>query len=247
MLRSTLQLIVLFCAFAVYGQKDSTAKKKYTGAYFGLVLESPQFQLIGLNEYLYDLKMTRFQLPIVVAGAGAQVQHNRWVAQINFNLGKRKEYTDSSFSYSRYSSIGFNVGFDLLGSARFSLYPYVGFKAYDISYWFTEKLQDNDQFDNYLESSKQYKEIRYSDAHFDVGLGFLYQTYYMINLRSGMMIPNKFELWETIDDVVLDGGPRVNLMYYVSLVIGIGGNFSDPGNGNGHRETIPAVYTQTMR
>ena len=69
----------------------------------------------------------------------------------------------------------------------------------------------------------------------------------MINLRSGMMIPNKYELWETIDDVVLDGGPRVNLMYYVSLVIGIGGNFSSVGNRNDHRETIPAVYTQTMR
>lgn len=247
MIRSIFLFVLLICSFLCNGQEDSIVNKKYSGAYLGLVLESPQIQLYDLNEYLTDLKMPRFQLPGLVAGFGAQVHQNRWLVQVNFNLGKRKESTDSSFTYSRYSSVGGSVGFDLLRKPQFSLYPFVGFKAYDISCWMTEKLATNDNFDDYLQSDQQFKEIRYTDAHFDVGLGFSYQTYYMINLRSGLMIPNKYEVWKTIDDVVLQGGPRVNLMYYVSLVIGLGGNFSDPGNGNGHRETTPAVYTQTMR
>lgn len=247
MIRSTLLFVIMTYSLFCCGQDDSTVIKKYSGAYFGLVLESPQFQVDWLNDYLRDLEMSPFQLPIIVAGVGAQVHHNRWVVQANFNLGKRKQSSDSSFSYSRYNSVGATIGFDLIGNPKIALYPFIGFKAYDISYWFTEKLEDDADFEVYLSSDQQFKEIRYTDAHFDVGLGFSYQTYYLINLRSGLMIPNKYELWETIDDVVLYEGPHVNFMYYVSLVIGLGGNFSDDGNGNAHRETTPAVYTNRMR
>jgi len=232
---------LLFGITASYGQSDSLRGSKFSGAYFGMVLESPQFQVEGLNDYLKELEMTPFRLPSVVVGVGAQVMHNRLVVQVNFNMGKRKENTDSSFSYSRYNTVGFNIGFDVIRSPRFSLYPFVGFKAYDISYWFTEKLEDDSSFEAYLESDKQFKEVRYSDAHFDVGLGFSYQNFTMFNLRSGVIIPNRYEEWETIDGIALSNGPRVNMLYYVSLVIGFGGNFSEQPYR--HEETTPAVYT----
>ncbi|MBL7719136.1 MAG: hypothetical protein JNL72_09910 [Flavipsychrobacter sp.] len=220
-------LLCLILPLAVSAKRDSTYNT-IMGGYYHLSLEVPNINNSGMITQLRSLGYPAPEPPSVVPGMGFQWHFDHAIINFSYLSGSRREKTDTTFARQRYRSFEFNVGYDVLHTLKFSLYPYAGFKTCALNYKFHEKLADSTPvLGQYLGSNLDYKELSSSRIHFDLGVGFAFRSFYLVNLRAGYLLPlERTEWFIPASKTTITGGPGTKFGTYVSLVIGLG-NISD--------------------
>jgi hypothetical protein len=193
-------------------------------------IEFPIIENNALNEQLNNFGFPSANYSIANIGIGLRIYLNRFITSVSFCKTTKNSEQTNHLTKVEYRSTSFNIGYDLLKTQWFSIYPYVGFKGCGLSYLYSEKLPDETSFDNYFRTDLKYKEITNSRAHFDLGIGFAHQWFYLINFRFGYLLPLEKVRWKINNNqVTLSNSPTINYNYYFSLTIGVGGIYSDSG------------------
>jgi len=210
-------------------QKD-TLKNNVFGAFLIMPIEFPIIDNNVLNERLNILGFPSANYSTANIGIGVQFQINQFIASFSFCKTTKNNKQSTHLTKVEYRSTSLNIGYDLLKSQWFSLYPYVGFKGCGLSYFYRDILPDETSFDNYFQTDLRYKEVTNSRAHLDLGIGFSHQWFYLVNFRFGYLLPLEKIWWNMNNNkVTLSNSPTINYNYYFSLIIGIGNIVSDDG------------------
>ena len=218
--------IVSFCN-NLMAQKD-TLKNNIGGIFLTMPIEFPFIDNSALNEQLSSFGFSPANYSTANIGIGLQFHFNQAIASFSFCKTTKNNEKGDYLTKIEYRSTSFNVGYDLLKSQWFSLYPYVGFKGCGLNYYYRDKLPDETSFDNYFKSDLKYKEITNSRGHLDLGVGFSHQRFYLINFRFGYLLPLEKVRWNiNNNETTLSNSPTINYNCYFSLTIGLGSIESD--------------------
>ncbi|MCL2098684.1 MAG: porin family protein [Bacteroidales bacterium] len=210
-------------------QKD-TLKNNVIGAFLIMPIEFPIIDNNALNEQLNSFGFPSANYSTANIGIGLQLHINRVITTFSFCKTTKKNEQSSHLTEIEYRSTSLNIGYDLLKSQWFSLYPYVGFKGCGLNYLYRDRLPDGTSFDNYFKADLKYKEVTNSRAHLDLGVGFSHQWFYLINFRFGYLLPLEKIQWNMNNNqTILSKSPTINYNYYFSLTLGIGSIVSDNG------------------
>ena len=208
-------------------QKD-TLKNNVFGAFLTMPIEFPIIDNSAINGQLSSLGFPSANYSIANIGIGLQLYLNRVITSFSFCKTTKNNEQSYHLTEVEYRSTSLNIGYDLLKSQWFSLYPYVGFKGCGLNYYYRDILQDETSFDNYFKTDLKYKEITNSRGHLDLGIGFSHQWFYLINFRFGYLLPLEKIRWNMNNNqTILSNSPTINYNYYFSLTIGLGSIVSD--------------------
>lgn len=208
-------------------QKKDTLKNEVFGGFLIMPIEFPIINNNALNRQLSSLGFPSANYSVANIGIGLQLHVNQGVIEFSFCKTTKKNEQDNSLTEVEYRSTSFNIGYDLLKTQWFSLYPYLGFKYCGLNYYYQE-ISDEVSFDNYFQTDLKYKEITNSRAHLDLGVGFSHQWFYLINFRFGYLLPMEKVRWSMNNSkVYLSNSPTITYNYYFSLTIGLGFIMSD--------------------
>ncbi len=223
MTRKFLILIFLFgFANQIFGQTDSL-KNIVFGTFLIFPIEFPIIDNEQINDELTGLGYPKCDYSTANIGIGLQFYANRWITTLSFNKTTKKNDQDSYLTEVEYRSTSFNVGYDLTKNHRYSIYPFVGFKGCSLNYLYREKISNEKSFDNYFNNTLDYKEITNSRAHLDLGLGFSYQWFFLVNFRAGYLLPLEKARWNINNNQdELSNAPALSYNYYFTLTIGFG-------------------------
>jgi hypothetical protein len=228
-MRKGIFIVLLLVGFLnnLMAQKD-TLKNNVFGVFLIMPIEFPIIDNNALNVQLNGLGFPSANYSTANIGIGFQLYLNRVMTTFSFCKTTKNNEQSSHLTEIEYRSTSFNIGYDLLKSQRFSLYPYIGFKGCGLNYLYREKLSDESSFDNYFNTDLKYKEITNSRAHLDLGVGFSHQWFYLINFRFGYLLPLEKIRWNMNNNqTTLTNSPTVNYNYYFSLTIGLGNIVSE--------------------
>jgi len=208
-------------------QKDSL-KNNIVGAHLTMPIEFPIIGNDAFNEQLSSLGFPTAKYPTANFGIGLQFYINRVITAFSFCKTTKRNKQNNHLTETEYRSTSLNIGYNLLKSQDFLLYPYAGFKGCGLNYLYREKLTNEASFDNYVDTDLRYKEITNSRGHLDLGIGFSHQRSYLINFRFGYLLPLEKSRWNMNDNrTELSNSPTTNYNYYFSMIIGFGSTFRD--------------------
>ncbi|TXK48054.1 hypothetical protein FVR03_08465 [Pontibacter qinzhouensis] len=176
-----------------------------------------------MNQELGKFGFPGLKAPTAAIRYGLQLYTNRIITTFSFNKTARKKDNDLLRHEVEYRATSINVGYDLLRHYQFSLYPYVGFKGTGLNYLYQEKPQEIWTFEDYLKSTTDTKEFTTSVANLDLGLGWSFQTFYLLNLKAGYLVPLEKQNWKINNNQdLLRQSPLVTNRFYFVLSIGLG-------------------------
>ncbi|MDO6388564.1 hypothetical protein Q4E40_00405 [Pontibacter sp. BT731] len=225
-LASLLALLCLTTAASAQSQPDSLKNRAF-GSYIFVPVESPIIENKGFENAVAAAGLPEAKHPTATLGLGFQFYVNRGISTISFAIGTRKKDESAYLMEMEYRSFSFNFGYDLTKGHRYALYPYLGFKGNGLNYLYREKLEETMDLEDYLETDLQYREIHNSRAHLDLGFGFAKQSFYLVNVRVGYMVPLEKSRWTINDDLHLNTAPGTRYRFYFSLNIGFGAIFTE--------------------
>lgn len=218
----------LFCSFNKTEAKNDSIKNNTFGAFIIVPFEFPVIDNDYLNHKLSSFGFPQADYPIASIGFGIQLYLKRWVVVLSFNKSTKKNEEELYITETEYRSTSINLGYDLIKDKRFSIYPYIGLKGCGINYLYEERLAGNNFFDDYFLTNLSYKEITNSRMHFDIGLGISHQWFYLINFRTGFLLPlEKSRINVNNNSLELSNSPKIDYQFYFTLTLGLGGIISD--------------------
>ncbi len=223
MTRKFLVLIFLFGFInQFFGQTDSL-KNNVFGTFLIFPIEFPVIDNEQINNELTGLGYPKCDYSTANIGIGFQLYMNRWITTLSFNKTTKKKDQDSYLTEVEYRSTSFNLGYDLTKNHRYSIYPFVGFKGCGLNYLYREKISNTTSFNNYFNTALEYKEITNSRANLDLGFGFSFQWFFLVNFRTGYLLPLEEARWNINNNQDrLSNAPTLRYNYYFTLTIGFG-------------------------
>jgi hypothetical protein len=228
MKRSYLAAIFLVGFTNIIIAQTDTLRNSAFGMFIIAPIEFPIIDNQEINNELADLGYPKSDYSTANIGIGLQLYTNRWIASFSYNKTTKRNAQESFLSESEYRSLSVNLGYDLTKNHRYSIYPFVGFKAYGLNYLYQDKNTEGISFDGYFNSTFEYKEINYSRANLDLGLGFSYQWFFLLSFKAGYLLPLESAEWDISNGQYdLKNSPNVIYDYYFAFTIGLGNIFSD--------------------
>lgn len=200
--------------------KDTT-KNEVFGLYYFFSLEKPIIDNSEANTLLRAKKMPEAIYPTLAIGMGIEWQINKSIVTIGYNGTRKTQKSDTATTRVSYRSFSINFGYDVIKSPYVSLYPYAGIKSGVTKYLFRENGTDTSSFSNYFNQTMDYKDINSQRLHFDLGMGVSIQSWWLMNLRGGILLPLGRENWY-INKTKLPGAPQTRYIGYITLNIGFG-------------------------
>jgi len=208
--------------------QTDTLKNSVFGGFIIFPIEFPIIDNQQINNELTGLGYPKCEYSAANIGIGLQLYTNRWITTFSFNKTTKKDDNDTYLTEVEYRSTSLNVGYDLTKSHRYSIYPYVGFKGCGLNYLYREKIPNETSFNNYFNTTLEYKEITNSRANLDLGFGFSYQWFFLVNFRTGYLLPLEEARWNINNNQdKLASAPTLSINYYFTLTIGLGNIASD--------------------
>lgn len=208
--------------------QTDTLKNSVFGGFIIFPIEFPIINNQQINNELTGLGYPKCNYSAANIGIGLQFYINRWITTFSFNKTTKRDETDTYLTEVEYRSTSLNIGYDLTKNLRYSIYPYVGFKGCGLNYLFREKIPNETSFSNYFNTTLEYKEITNSRANLDLGFGFSYQWFFLVNFRAGCLLPLETARWNINNNqLTLSSSPILNYNYYFTLTIGLGNIASD--------------------
>jgi hypothetical protein len=215
--------VSLLLVLALGHRAAAQAQTKALGAYLTVPIEFPLIDTGALNAQLAAAGLPACRYPVAAPGIGLQFQGGRFIMLFSFNKYTRQPDADTVALAVEYRATTLGVGYDLLPRPDVALYPYLGFKGSGINYLYNEKTPTATTFGNYLHTPLNHKEITNSRAHLDLGAGFSYQSFVMLNLRAGVLLPLEAARWNVNNNKLsLSDSPAVRYPGYITLTIGLG-------------------------
>lgn len=231
----TLTLIGLFGFFdTTMAQTDTTSTQADTivqidttkissGLFLIMPIEFPIINTQDINQQLTANGFPKAIYPTANFGIGFQIHIDRVNATFSFVKTTKRSNNDTYLAEVEYRSTSFNVGYSLIKSPWFSVYPYLGFKGTRLHYLYREKEPQPTTLDDYLKSNLTYKTITNSRAHLDLGIGLSHQWFYLVNFRFGYLVPLGKVKWNINNNKTeLTNSPSINYNFYFTATIGLG-------------------------
>lgn len=219
---------VLAAALPLHAQSDSTmvadsTKSTAFGSYMMLPFEFPLMDASAMNQALNKYGLPDLKHPTASIGYGVQLFTGKIITNFSYNKSTRKDDNDLFRHEVEYRATSINLGYDLLRHYQFSLYPYVGYKNTRLNYQYKEKPQEIWSFEDYVQANTNSKEFTKTMPNLDLGLGWSFQTFYLLNVRAGYLVPLKKEQWSINNSTdPLRHTPAVTNRFYFVLSIGLG-------------------------
>lgn len=220
-------LLCLTISLNAVAQRDTT-HNFIMGLYYTFPFEFPSVDNDAMALQVQNLGYPAPAPRKLAGGFGFQWHLDHCIVNLSYVSSSNRLKTDTTEARTRYRSFAFNMGYDVLHTLHFSLYPFVGFKTCAVNYKFIEKISDSlTSMQNYLTSHLDTKEMANSRIHLDLGVGFAFRTFAMINLRAGYLVPlEKSEWFIPASKSYIANGPNTRFGPYFTLTIGFG-NISD--------------------
>lgn len=228
-MKQKLFFAILLVGFSnlIQAQSDSLRNQVF-GVFITAPIEFPIIDNREVNNELLELGYPKSNYPAANIGVGVQLYLNRFITALSFNKATKRDDKEDYLSEVEYRSLSFNLGYDLTKNHRYSIYPFAGFKAYELSYLHQEKPTSETSFDNYFNSELSYKEISYSRMNLDLGVGFSYQWFFLLSIKAGYLLPLEGAEWNILNTQSnLGNSPSMSYNYYFAFTIGLGNIFSD--------------------
>jgi len=225
-------VIILICVsgFCFAENENQQSKKEIFGTYFTIPIEFTKIDPNGINNALSAAELPTLDNWMNNWGIASLTYLDGIILNFAFNYWGTNRYNDNTLEID-YNSFSVNIGYDLLHTVRYWLYPYAGYKNCEIRYKYGEKFDGT--IEDYLTTNIRTKEIGNSRSHLDIGIGASTQLgqygtniqalSILINLRAGLLIPIQssklggnnglYELKET---------PKLNYKYYFIITFGWG-------------------------
>ena len=206
--------------------KKSEKYKKIQGTC--LMFPTLEFNFIDNSDV--NKILTSVELPIINKwlpnyGFTFQLYFNRIMPTIGY--GSATNILNNNTLHIRYTSFTINLGYDLLNSHRYWLYPYIGYKYCKTNYLYNQK-NENETFEDYLTTNLISKELSNSRSHIDIGLGTSIQKILGANLRVGYLVPIEKVYWKTNNNMTkLKEVPNFKYKFYFIIAISIGETTKD--------------------
>jgi hypothetical protein len=228
MTRKFLVIIFLIGFVNQISAQTDTLNNNVFGGFTIFPIEFPIIDNQDLNSVLSGLGFPECDYSPANIGFGLQFYTNRWITTFSFNKTTKKNDSDNYLTEIEYRSTSLNLGYDLTKNYRFSLYPFFGFKGCGLNYLYRDKISNETSFNNYLNTTLEYKEITNSRANLDLGFGVSYQWFFLINFRTGYLLPLEKASWNINNNQdELSNSPTLSYNYYFTLTIGLGNIVSD--------------------
>ncbi len=220
--------LAFLCQIANASAHSDSAKNNVFGGYAMMPIEFPNIDTKEINQLLKSAQLPALNYSTANVGFGFQLYTNRVITTFSFNKTINKNESDTHLTEVEYRSTSFNVGYSLIKSQSFSIYPYLGFKGTGLNYLYREKMPNPTTLGSYLQKNLNYKEVSNSRAHLDLGIGISHQRIHLVNFRFGYLVPLEKVRWNMDNNqTILSNSPSVNYNYYFSLIFGIGSIASD--------------------
>lgn len=213
-------------ASSILSQKD-TLKNDAFGAFVIMPIEFPVIENQQINNELMGLGYPKCDYSPAIIGIGFQLYTDRLISTFSLNKTTKKNDNESYLTEVEYRSTSLNIGYDLTKNHRYSIYPFVGIKGYSLSYLYREKISSTSSFNDYFNTELEYKEITNSRTNIDLGIGFSYQWFFLVNFRAGYLLPVGETGWKINNTDYLSGSPSLRHDFYFTLTVGLGNIFSD--------------------
>lgn len=229
MIKNHLLFMIVISFINQLNAQSDTLENDVFGGFVIAPIEFPIIDNQEINSKLYELDYPPSDYPVATIGIGFQLYSNRWISTLSFNKTTKRNSNDEYLNEVEYRSTSFNLGYDLTINHRYSIYPFFGLKGISLNYQYRE-TQSNDEisFDEYFDSDLEYKEITHSRMNLDLGVGFSYQWFFLINLRAGYLFPIEEEKWKINNNQTqLNNTTSLDYNYYFTLTIGLGGVYSN--------------------
>ncbi|RFC53512.1 hypothetical protein [Brumimicrobium aurantiacum] len=208
--------------------QSETKKSQAFGAFVIFPIEFPVIDNEEFNSVLNESGFPSSDYSVANLGIGLQLYLKRWITTLSFNKTTKSSYFNDFLTEVEYRSTSFNLGYDLTKNHRYSIYPFAGLKFYGLNYLTRQKTEGEIDFNGYLNSNLEYSEINTSRANLDLGVGFSYQWFFLLNFRAGYLLPLGESRWEVNDGQnKLGNTPVLNYDYYFTLTIGLGGIYDE--------------------
>ena len=228
MIRKFLIFIFLIGFVNQISAQADTLENNVFGGFIIIPIEFPIIDNEGINNELTGLGYPKCEYSTANIGIGLQLYMNRWVTTLSFNKSTKKNNHGSYLTEVEYRSTSFNLGYDLTKNHRYSIYPFIGFKGSGLNYLYRGKISNETNFNDYFDTTLEYKEITNSRANLDLGFGFSYQWFFLVNFRTGYLIPLEEARWNINNNQdQLSNSPTLSYDYYFTLIIGLGNIASD--------------------
>ena len=225
---------ILFFTFFLIGltnlliAQSDTLKNNVFGGFMIFPIEFPIIDNEGINNELAGLGFPKCNYPTANIGIGLQLYMNRWITTLSFNKTTKENDNNTFLTEVEYRSTSFNLGYDLTKNYKYSIYPFLGFKGCGINYLYRDKVENETNFNDYFNTTLNYKEITNSRANLDLGIGASFQSFFLINLRTGFLLPLEEARWNINNNQdKLKKSPTLSYNYYFTLIIGLGRIASD--------------------
>lgn len=195
--------------------------------YFGMF---PSFEFTYIDNSNINKVLNSAELPttnnlLVNFGFAYQMYFNQIIPTIAYNTSTT--ISNHSTLHTEYTSFSINLGYDLLHTHRYWLYPYIGYKNCKINYQYNQKFE-GETMEDFLSANLISKELTNSRSHIDIGIGASIQKLVMLNLRAGYLIPIEKVYWKTNNSLYeFKEAPKLNYKFYFIIAIGLGETTKD--------------------
>jgi len=207
--------------------QTDTLKNDVFGGFIIFPVEFPIIDNQPVNNELANLGYPELDYPAANTGIGLQLYSNRWITTFSFNKTTKKNVYDNYLTEVEYRSTSLNTGYDLIKNYKYSIYPFVGFKGYGLNYLYRDKFSGETSFNDYFNTTLEYKEITHSRANLDFGIGFSFHSFFLVNFKLGYLLPLEEVRWNINNNQdKLSRSPSLSYNYYFTLTIGLG-NIAD--------------------
>lgn len=223
-------LLTIFLSGLINGlfAQTDTLRNNVFGGFVIFPIEFPLIDDQNINNELIGLGFPKCQYPKANIGIGFQLHIKRWITTFSFNKATKKNDNDTHLTEVEYRSTSFNIGYDLIKKYNYSMYPFVGFKGCGLNYLYRDKMSNETSFNDYFNTTLEYKEISNSRGNLDLGIGASFQWFFLINFRTGYLLPLEESRWNINNNQdKLRSSPTLSYNYYFTFTIGFGGIASD--------------------
>ena len=189
---------------------------------WGFELLFPEFNNANVDEFNNALAANNFppfDYSSTTLGFGISLYYKKWHATLSIsgNAPPDKTYGDTTVkSYTHFTS--FDIGYDVVNTNKFLIYPNVGYKYGGLNY----ELSIDQSFAslaNYLQSPSFNKKFDFVRDYMNVGVGIEYGKFRILGLKLGMLIPMDNGRLNTEYSTISNNIPKVDFNFFAAFRI----------------------------
>lgn len=201
---------------------------KSFGSSFGFNIEAVNIERGQLNSYLDANNLHKGDLPEIGVGLAWNFVVDPLLIGMDYSVSSTNVDYTTSVVKNGFETMGLSIGYSVLNSHRYLLYPYLGFRSLTYSYSSRSFSAESSDFNQSLTQYNAFTSIQNRMYSAEFGIGFTTLTKIGFSVKVGSNLPVVQNSWfNSLNDDKLSNGPDLKSLFYIKTAITIGGSHND--------------------